>query len=345
MTVVGVLCGADDFVAIARFAQNKKDWFAKFLDLSNGIPSHDRINVVLAGIKPDEFEKCFLSWITALQQATQGKVIAVDGKTLRGSFDRADEKSAIHMVSAWSAEHQLSLGQLRTQAKSNEITAIPKLLEMLEIAGCFVTIDAMGCQTEIARKIVEAGGDYCLAVKDNQPTLHQGIVAAFSEWMEADFADVRVSRHLTSETAHGRHDHRTYLVCPIPADLPDRDRWPGIKAIGVSLTKSTNVLSGKVSEGHMRYYILSKYISAKRFGGMVRGHWNIENQLHWQLDVAFREDHSRVRTGHADENLSRVRRLALALLKHDKTAKLGVKNKRLCAGWDDDYRTKVLLGQ
>ncbi|MGH8338395.1 MAG: ISAs1 family transposase [Gammaproteobacteria bacterium] len=341
IAVCAVLAGADDFVAIAKFARGKRDWLARFLDLSNGIPSHDRFNAVLAAIKPAEFEKCLLSWIAALHELTAGQVIAIDGKTLRRSFDAASGKSAIHMVSAWATANRISLGQVVVDAKSNEITAIPQLLELLELSGALVTIDAMGCQTEIAGKIVAAGGDYCLAVKGNQRGLYHALVAFFDEHLEDNFARTKVRQHLTEERGHGREEYRSYMICPVPDDLPNRARWPGLKAIGVTLNHTRR--GGKESTT-ARYYIVSKYLGAKRFAAAVRGHWGIENELHWQLDVSFQEDQSRVRLGHADANFSSLRRMALSLLKNETTAQVGIKNKRLTAAWDDDYLEKVLLG-
>ena len=219
-------------------AGRSAEWLAKFLDLSSGIPSHDRFNAILRRIKPAEFEKCLLSWITALHEITDGQIVAIDGKTLRRSFDAASSKSAIHMVSAWATANHISLGQVVVDAKSNEITAIPKLLEILEISGALVTIDAMGCQTEIAEKIVAAKADYCLAVKGNQPTLHAGIVRFFDEHLEDDFARVSVRRHETKEKGHGRQETRYYFICPVPEDLPDRSRWVGLKAIGIVISST-----------------------------------------------------------------------------------------------------------
>jgi predicted transposase YbfD/YdcC len=342
IAICAVICGADDFVAIAKFGRTKREWLARFLDLETGIPSHDRFNAIFAAIKPAEFEKCLLSWITALHEITDGQVIAIDGKTLRRSFDTANGKAAIHMVSAWATANHISLGQVVVDAKSNEITAIPKLLEMLELSGAMVTIDAMGCQTEIARRIVEAGADYCLAVKDNQPTLHQGIIDYFESHVEDDFAGVRMRYHTTDEKGHGREETRHYMICPVPEDLPDRSRWPGLKAIGVAINITER--DGK-TVGENRYYILSKFVAAGRFADAVRSHWAIENRLHWQLDVTFQEDHCRIRQGHADANFSILRRTALSLLKNETTLKVGIKNKRLSAGWDETYLEKVLLGQ
>jgi predicted transposase YbfD/YdcC len=341
IAICAVICGADDFVAIAKFGRTKRAWLERFLDLSAGIPSHDRFNAILAAIKPGEFEKCLLSWITALHEITDGQVIAIDGKTLRRSFDAADSKAAIHMVSAWATANHISLGQVVVDAKSNEITAIPKLLELLELSGALVTIDAMGCQTEIAQRIVDAGADYCLAVKGNQPTLHEGIADFFDEQLEDDFAQTPVRRYETHETGHGREENRYYFLCPVPEDLPDRARWAHLKAIGVAISNSQR--DGEDCN-EVRYYILSKYVAVRRFAEAVRSHWSIENRLHWQLDVTFQEDQCRIRHGHADANFSILRRTALALLKNEPTLKVGIKNKRLTAGWDEAYLEKVLFG-
>lgn len=340
IAVCAVICGADDFVAIAEFGKMKRKWFARLLDLKAGIPSHDRFNAILAAIKPAEFEKCLLNWITALHEITEGQVIAIDGKTLRRSFDAANSKAAIHMVSAWATANHISLGQVVVDAKSNEITAIPKLLQILELSGALVTIDAMGCQTEIARQIVDADADYVLAVKANQPTLHQGIVDFFEEHLEDDFNDTKVRRYESEEKGHGREERRYYFLCPVPQDLPDRSRWPKLRAIGMVVSNTQR--AGKDCN-EVRYYILSKYLAARRFAEAVRGHWGIENRLHWQLDVTFQEDQSRVRKGHADANFSSLRRTALSLLKNESTLKVGIKNKRLTAGWNEDYLEKVLF--
>lgn len=342
MTLCAVICGADDFVAIAKFARSKQDWFGQFLDLTNGVPSHDRFNAVIGMLKPAEFEKCLLSWVTSLHEITDGQVIAIDGKTLRRSYDRASSKSAIHMVNAWATANHISLGQVVTDAKSNEITAIPKLLEIIDIKGALVTIDAMGCQTEIAEKIVESGGDYCLAVKGNQPTLHAGLVTFFSPLLDNDFADAKVRRHVEHETTHGRDVQRFSFICPVPKNLPDKGRWKNLKAIGVVVSISQR--NGK-EQTEIRYYILSRYLAGPRFGHIARAHWGVENNLHWQLDVTFGEDQCRLRKGHADANFSILRRTALSLLKNEPTAKVGIKNKRLMAGWNDEYLSKVLFKQ
>lgn len=342
MLLCAVICGADDFVAVARWANTKKDWLSKFLDMGAGVPSHDRFNAVVALLKPREFEQCLLNWIAALHEVTEGQVIAIDGKTLRRSYDKASGKAAIHMVSAWASVNHISLGQVVTDEKSNEITAIPQLLELIEVSGALVTIDAMGCQTAIAEKIVAGGADFCLAAKGNQPTLLAHIEGHFESLAESN-GDATKARHIaTHEKGHGRVEDRYYTICPVPESMAEEtQRWAGLKAIGMT----TNVTWRDGEERiETRYYILSKYLSAKRFADAVRSHWSIENSCHWQLDVTFSEDQCRVRKDHADANLSVVRRTALSLLKNEKTAKIGVKNKRLNAGWDEDYLAKVVFG-
>jgi len=343
MALCAVVSGADDFVAIADWAESKKDWLAKFLDMSEGVPSHDRFNAILAAIKPPEFEKCLLSWINALHEFTEGQVVAIDGKTLRRSFDAASSKAPIHMVSAWATANHISLGQVVTDAKSNEITAIPKLLEILEIEGCLVTIDAMGCQREIAQEIVASGADYVLAVKDNQPKLHEAIRDYFTEHLEDECRSIPCRRFESHEKGHGRIDDRYYYLAKLPKDFALQEKWAGLKAIGVAI-RITEHNNGKCSED-VRYYIVSRYLSGEKFANAVRGHWGIENSLHWQLDVTFGEDASRLRNGHADANFSLLRRTALSMLKNNTTKKVGVKNKRLSAAWDDDYRLEVLCGK
>ena len=341
IALCATIAGADDFVAIADWARQKRDWLGQFLDLSSGIPSHDRFNAIFRALKPEPFERCLVSWITELHKVSAGHLLAIDGKTMRQSFDKATAKSALHMVSVWATASKISLGQVAVAEKSNEITAIPQLLDLVEIAGALVTIDAMGCQVEIAGKIVEKQADYVLAVKGNQPTLHDGIVEFFLDQMDDDFARVAVSRHETQEQGHGREEHRTYYVCDVPEDLPDASRWKGLKQIGVAI--SDTVRSGKPCDD-VRYDILSQKVSARSFGAAVRGHWGIENSLHWQLDMSFGEDRCRVRKDHADANLAALRRMGLGLLKIEKTRKVGIKNKRLVAAWDIDYLRQVLFG-
>ena len=333
IAIYAVICGADDFVAIAEFGRMKRAWLERFLDLRAGIPSHDRFNAIFAMIKPAEFEKCLLSWITELHSISRGQIIAIDGKTLRRSFDAASSKAAIHMISAWATKNHISLAQRVVDDHSNEITAIPKLLEILDISGCLVTIDAMGCQVEIAEAIVNRKGDYLLTVKRNQKTLFEGIEAHFMDHVQDDFTRVQVSQCETHEMAHGRDETRSYYVCPVPDDLPDRERWPKLRAIGMTVS---SVIRDDKNTLQARFYILSKKLSARRFAEAVRGHWGIENNLHWQLDVTFGEDQSRIRKGHADANFSILRRTALSLLKNNASKKVGIKNKRLLASCNVD---------
>ncbi len=341
IALCATIAGADDFVAMIAWARRHRDWLAQFLDLSAGLPSHDCLNMLFRRLKPDEFEQCLLSWLAALHDTSGGTLVAVDGKTLRRSFDRATARSALHLVGAWAVSQKLSLGCVAVEEKSNEITAIPELLKLIELAGAIVTIDAMGCQTDIARAIVEGGGDYILAVKKNQPTLHEGIVGHVLEQMEDDFARVDVSRHETKEKGHGRVEHRTYYVLDVPAGLPDARRWKGLKRIGVAISHTTR--GGKECDD-VRYFIMSRALSARRFGTLVRSHWGIENALHWQLDVSFDEDRNRTRKDHAAANLGGLRRTALSLLKNETSEKVGVKNRRLIAAWNTDYLRKVLFG-
>lgn len=341
IALCATIAGADDFVAIVAWARRHKGWLAQFLDLSNGIPSHDRLNAVFRRLKPDQFERCLLSWLAALHGTSGGTLVAIDGKTLRRSFDKATARSALHMVSAWAVSQRLSLASVAVDGKGNEITAIPELLKLIELSGAIVTIDAMGCQADIARAIVNGGGDYILAVKGNQPTLHEGVVEFFLDRMNDDFARVGVSRHETVEKGHGRREHRTYYVCDIPDDLPDAGRWKGLVQIGMAVS---DTMRGEESCDDVRYFILSRRMSARRFGTMVRGHWGIENSLHWQLDVSFGEDRDRTRKGHASANLGALRRTGLSLLQNETSNKLGIKNKRLTAAWDTDYLRKVLFG-
>jgi predicted transposase YbfD/YdcC len=341
IALCATIAGADDFVAMADWARQHKDWLGRSLDLSHGIPSHDRINMIFRRLNPAEFERCLLSWLGALHDASGGRLLAVDGKTARQSFDTAAARSALHMVSVWAVSQRLSIAQVAVESKSNEITAIPEVLKLVELCGAIVTIDAMGCQTEIAQAIVDGGGDYILAAKGNQPTLHDGIVEHVLEHMEDDFARVDVSRHETKEKGHGRVEHRSYYVLDVPPDLADAARWKGLKQIGVAI--SDTIRDGEACDD-VRYYILSKKLTARRFGTLVRSHWGIENSLHWQLDVSFDEDRNRTRKDHAAANLAVLRRIALSLLKNETSSKVGVKNRRLTAAWNTDYLHKVLFG-
>lgn len=335
-----VICGADFFTEMEEFGEDKRDWLSKFIDLEHGIPSHDTFNAVFARLKPQVFEKCLLSWITSLVEWTEGEVIAVDGKTLRGSYDKGDSKAAVHMVSAFAVANSLSLASVVTDEKSNEITAIPKLLDLLDVSGSLVTIDALGCQKKIAEKIVDEDGDYVLAVKDNQPKLHQAIRDYFSKYLETDFADVDCRTHQTFDVGHGREEDRYYYLAKVPTDFAPQNDWPHIKAIGMAVNVTRR--ERKETMG-VRYYIASRYLSGKRFANAVRGHWGIENLGHWQLDVSFGEDDLRLRKGHAPQNMSVLMRTALSLLKNEQTNTRGIKSKRKKAGWNTAYLEKVLF--
>jgi predicted transposase YbfD/YdcC len=339
IAVCGVLSGANSFAAIEEFGTDRRSWFARFLDLTNGVPSDDTFARVLARLDPGAFERCLLGWVQAVQEVTDHRLIAIDGKTLRGSYDRRDGKAAIHMVSAWATENKLSLGQVVVDEKSNEITAIPELLRLLDVSGALVTIDAMGCQKEIADSIRQGEGDYVLAVKRNQPTLYERVEEAIGAGLEQDTSDL--DEHQTVEVCHGRREARTYVVFPAPETVDPEGEWRDLGAVGMAITESTDAQGRDRLEA--RYYVLSVLLSAKRFSEAVRGHWGIENNLHWQLDVSFREDECRVRTDHAPANLSVIRRFALGMLKRETSCRRGIETKRLKCAANDEYREKALF--
>jgi predicted transposase YbfD/YdcC len=293
----------------------------------------------LARIDPAAFEKCLLSWIEAVHQATDHRLIAIDGKTLRGSEDQERGRSAIHMVSAWAVENKLSLGQVVVQEKSNEITAIPELLQLLEFSGALITIDAMGCQREIADQIRQGKGDYVLAVKPNQPKLYEQVEEAIEQALEQDAE--KVDEHMTVETGHGRHETRTYAIIAAPESVDPDELWRDLKAVGIAISERED--SQGRARIETRYYILSRLLPVREFAEAVRGHWGVENNLHWQLDVSFREDECRVSRDHAPANLSVIRRFALGLLKRDKSCRKGIAIKRLKCAANDEYREKVLF--
>jgi predicted transposase YbfD/YdcC len=336
-----VICGARHFTEMEEFGHNKRKWLAKILDLKHGIPSHDVFNAVFACLKPEQFEACLLNWITTLHQVTGGQVLAIDGKTLRGSYQRGDSKAAVHMVSVWATANQLSLGSVTVDEKSNEITAIPRLLELIDVSGALVTIDAMGCQKDIAEKIVAEGADYVLAVKENQPTLYNTVGEFFEERLEEEALAPKCRMQTTKEKGHGRREERSYYVAPIPKEFALADQWPTVAAFGLAINVTHR--DGKETS-EVRYYILSTLPTVKRFAEAVRGHWGIENNLHWQLDVTFREDDLRIRRGHAPANMSILMRTALSLLKKETSIRRGIATKRLAAGWNESYLEKVLTG-
>jgi len=339
ITICAVICGADDWQEVVDYGKAKHAWLKTFLELPHGIASHDTFGRVFSLLRPEEFEKCFISWIHAVFEITAGQTVAVDGKTLRRSHDRSSNKAAIHMVGAWAAQTGVILGQRKTEDKSNEITAIPELLTLLEIKGCIVTIDAMGCQKEIARQIADQEADYVLALKGNQGTLHRDVELFFEDALQCDFKDIPHQSYETTDGGHGRVEVRRYVSVTDLDWLEDRAKWRNLNLIG--MVQSERHIGDKITR-ETRYYISSLTNDVKRFAEAVRDHWSIENQLHWVLDIAFREDDNRVRDRNAASNLSILRRFALSLCKQEKTAKVGIKVKRKRAGWNNDYLLTLL---
>lgn len=342
IAICGAICGANYWTGITAYGRAKESWLRTFLELPEGIPSHDTFNDIFMKIDSKQFEKCFVSWVSSISTLLPGEVVSIDGKTLRRSHDNTDSKKSIHMVSAWSTSNAMVLGQFKTHEKSNEITAIPMLLEMLSIEKSLVTIDAMGCQKKIAENILSKGADYLLAVKENQPSLYEEINRLYFESEEDIFEENFTKFAEQSNKGHGRLETRRCWVCNnISALLLDTSEWAGLTSIVV--IESERTISEKTSIEH-RVYISSKKRSAKYFLQATRDHWHVENKLHWTLDVAFREDESRLRKGDGAENFSVLRRIALNLLKKEKTEKTGIETKRLRSGWDNDYLLTVLAG-
>jgi predicted transposase YbfD/YdcC len=344
IAVCGMVCGCEGPTAIHRWATQRHDWLRQFLPLANGIPSRDCLRRLLMALRPEAFQKCFQAWIAqAIRAEDSGPVrlIAIDGKTCRRSHDMAQGLGPLHIVSAWASEEGVALGQVAAEEKSNEITAIPQLLQQIELADALVTIDAMGCQKEIARDIVAGGGDFVIAVKDNQPKLRAAVAGYFLEHLERDLEDLRYRRFETSDDGHGRLDERSYYLTKIPADFAPKGEWPWVKAIGFSV-RVTRHADG-TETGEVRYYILSRYLSGKRFSEAVRGHWGIES-MHWVLDVNFREDDSRTRERTLGNNLSWLRRFAVTLLKRH-PIKDSLRGKILRCLMNTDFLTEVLTLQ
>ncbi|HEY7711871.1 MAG TPA: ISAs1 family transposase [Candidatus Entotheonella sp.] len=310
-------------------------------ELPHGIPSHDTFRRVLSRLKPDELTQCFVRWTEALRESLDGDIIAIDGKTLRRSFDHAASQGAIHMVSAWANAHRLVLGQLKVDDKSNEITAIPALLRMLELEGAIVTIDAMGCQKEIAKTITEQGADYVLALKDNHPTLHGEVELLFEDIKAERLDGITTARHTTVDADHGRLETRHYWITSDIECLGVKGSWANIASVG--WVESHREVGGKVSI-EQRFFLTSLPSDAVRFGQAVREHWGVENSLPWVLDVSFREDDCRIRQGHGAQNLAVLRHMALNLLRREVGHKRGIKARRKRAGWDRDYLFQVLTG-
>jgi len=334
ISICATICGADNWVAIEEFGLAKEAWFTALLGLEHGIPSHDTFGEVYAAIDTDQFSDCFSRWVADLANLTEGEVIAIDGKCLRRSVDRASKKAAIHMVSAWAQHNNLVLGQVKVDDKSNEITAIPKLLSRLDIAGAVITIDAMGCQKKIAEQIKRQGGDYVFSLKGNQGNLHDDVKTFFTSSLSPEVASV------SYEGEHGRMETRSIRATADIAWLQERHDWKSLRSIiAVTAKRETD---NKVTE-ETRYFISSLDADdPKRLERVVRAHWAIENNLHWVLDIAFDEDSNRTRKGHSAANLAVIRHIALNLIKAEKTSKVGIKIKRLKAGWDNDYLLRVI---
>jgi predicted transposase YbfD/YdcC len=337
IALCAVICGADTWEEIEEFGRAKAEWFETFLELPHGIPAHDTFARIFASMDPKEFQQAFLGWVDSIQSITKG-IIAVDGKTLRRSYKK--DKSPIHMVSAWALEGRMVLGQVKTKEKSNEITAIPELLTLLELEGCIVTIDAIGCQKTIAGKIIEKGADYVLGLKGNQSALHEEVEFFFQDCLASDFKGIAYDYHETIDGDHGRIETRRYWTAR--ADwLPEREEWENLSAI--VMAQRERYQNGETSV-EFHYYITSMESNAKKIAEAVRGHWGIENSLHWVLDIAFREDECRIRKDHAPANFAVLRHMALNLLRKENSKRRSIKTKRLRAGWDTDYLGKILEG-
>ena len=340
IAVCAVIAGANNFPQIEAFGKRRRDWLARFLALPNGIPSHDTFERLFQRLCPDAFQRCFLGWLRALHARLGGDHFAIDGKTLRHSGSPANGLGPLHLVSVWATQANLTLGQVAVDAKSNEITALPRLLELLDLHGALVTLDAMGCQKEIARQITEGGGDYVLTVKENQGHLFEDILDCFVRAIEADFAGVPHDRYEAEERGHGRHERRCYEVICDPQGLRDEQAWAKLCVIGHCYSERTE--GGKTSYED-RYFIGSRRAKARYYGRAFRGHWQIENQVHWQLDVTFREDDSRIRDRNAAENFALLRRVALSLLKRH-PGKGSLATKRYTATLDEGFLEEVVQG-
>jgi predicted transposase YbfD/YdcC len=341
LALCGTMAGADGWVEIANYARTKLAFFRRYLHLPHGTPSHDTFGRVFARLDPAALLPCIQSWLSSFRTSLQDDIVAIDGKTLRGSFDTAAEQSPLHLVSAWASAARLVLGQVAVAADSNEITAIPQLLELLDLQGATVTLDAMGCQKEIAAAIRGKEADYVLKLKDNHPTMHAAVRQAFGELALNDFAAPGVRQHRTCERGHGRNELRAYVIAPVPADLVQRDDWKDLTSIGMVYrlrddgTRETETAS---------YYLCSGPAKVKHFARAVRGHWGIENTLHWSLDVTFAEDRCRIRKDHGPANLAMLRRLTLSIIKQDTESKYSLRSRRLIAGWDDEQLLRFLIG-
>lgn len=346
ISMIAVLAGASGPTAIAKWAAFKEEFLLRTLNLPNGIPRKDVFRRVLMALKPGAFQACFADWLQSLREAAaaatgvEQPVLAVDGKTLRRSHDHSKGLGALHSVSVWAIDFGLSLGQVACAEKSNEITAIPEVLKLVDIEGAIITIDAMGTQKAIAEQIIESKADYVLALKGNQETLHQAVIDSIDEHSEDDFARVNARRHQTKETGHGREETRTYIQMQVPQNLPGQELWKNLKSVGVVVSEC--VRNGKAT-AEVRYYISSLGVSVKRFAHAVRSHWGIENTCHWCLDVTYRENESRVREKQLRENLAWLNRFTLSLSKQY-PSRDSIAMKRRGCGWNEDFLLRVLAG-
>jgi len=338
LAVIAVICGCDNWVEIEYFGEVREEWLKTFLELENGIPSHDTIARVFSMLNPDEFRQFFIRWVTDLAQTGGREIIAIDGKTSRRA--RTGEQPALHMVSAWASENKLVLGQIKTDIKSNEITAIPKLLDLLQIKGKIITVDAMGCQKHIAKKIVDKGGDYVFGLKGNQGDLNREVSLFLKDAKQDKFFQGEKDVFTETEKGHGRIETRAYFVSSDIDWLEKKSNWEGLRSIG--MVECERII-GDISTKEIRYYISSLECNAREFAKAVRQHWSIENSLHWVLDMVFREDESRIRRAHAPENFAVLRHMAVSLLKQEKSLKNGIKLKRLACSMDLNYLAKVIF--
>jgi len=340
IAVAATIANASDWEEVEIFAKKRQEWFAKFLELPNGIPSHDTFERVFRWIDPKQFEKCFIHWVIEIAELASRSVVAIDGKTMRGAFDTDDKKSPIHIVSAWSSENGMVIGQVKTNEKSNEITAIPELLDLIFVKDCIITIDAMGTQTKIVEKIIDKKADYVLALKGNQPNLHQDVVDFFEDAEKTKFDGVNVKSCSTSDKGHGRIETRKYYLVEDIDWLSMKDNWKGLKSIGMAI-RDCEIKGKKTVE--KRYFISSLTDSIEEFSTAVRKHWGIES-MHWILDVVFKEDARRVRKDYGPQNLAMLKRLALNILRKDTTEpKYSLKSKRFASSIDNDYLEQVLI--
>jgi predicted transposase YbfD/YdcC len=340
IAVCAVICGADGWVAVETYGCAKYEWLKTFLELPNGIPSHDTFARVFAQINPQQFQECFLNWMKSIQKITDGEVVALDGKTLRGSYDTSSDQSAIIMVSAWATTNKLVLGQVKVDEKSNEITAIPELLKVLELSGCIVTIDAIGCQKEIVKLITQQNADYVIGLKKNQGNLYDEVEKLFFSGIATGFDGIEHSTYKTEETGHGRHEIRNYvMLSEIESRLNPDSVWSNFNSVG--MVESVRSFNDETTV-ETRYFISSLESDAKQFGNSIRSHWGIENSLHWLLDVALREDDCRIRKDNAPQNFAILRHIAVNLLTQEKRVKRGIKNKQFLAAMDNNYLLRVL---